>query len=58
MPVYLKILRLWAVSMGKQGHSEEHKILLCSVSFVWSEFLITDDEAPGSIPGATRFYEK
>jgi hypothetical protein len=24
----------------------------------WSEFLITDPEVPGLIPGATRFYQK
>jgi hypothetical protein len=24
----------------------------------WSEFLATDPEIPGSIPGATRFSEK
>jgi hypothetical protein len=24
----------------------------------WSEFLATDPEVPGSIPGATRFSEK
>jgi hypothetical protein len=24
----------------------------------WSEFLATDPEVSGSIPGATRFYEK
>jgi hypothetical protein len=24
----------------------------------WSEFLVTDPEVPGSIPGATRFSEK
>jgi hypothetical protein len=24
----------------------------------WSEFLATDPEHPGSIPGAIRFYEK
>jgi hypothetical protein len=26
--------------------------------FWWSEFLSTDPEDPGSIPGATRFSEK
>jgi hypothetical protein len=25
---------------------------------LWSEFLATDPEVPGSIPGATRFSEK
>jgi hypothetical protein len=32
----------------------------CRVEFVvfWSEFLATDPEVPGPIPGATRFSEK
>jgi hypothetical protein len=32
--------------------------LLTLSRWLWSEFLATDPEVPGSIPGATRFSEK
>jgi len=31
--------------------------LRCAVISKWSEFLATDTEVPGSVPGATRFSE-
>jgi hypothetical protein len=37
--------------------SARGKYLTTSVVY-WSEFLATDPEVPGSIPGATRFSEK
>jgi hypothetical protein len=31
---------------------------MAASAVLWSEFLATDPELPGSIPGATRFSEK
>jgi hypothetical protein len=36
----------------------ENMLLYVTASVVQSEFLATDPEVPGSIPGATRFSEK
>jgi len=33
------------------------RFFLTTRDFRWSEFLATDTEVPGSIPGATRFSE-
>jgi hypothetical protein len=42
-----------------EGRQHEQQSLPETASVVqWSEFLGTDPEVPGSIPGATRFSEK
>jgi hypothetical protein len=35
-----------------------YRSLLAASVVWWSEFLATDPEVPGSIPGSTRFSEK
>jgi hypothetical protein len=46
------------VSLNIQGFPSI-KLLIQTASVVWwSEFLATDPDVPGSIPGATTFSEK
>jgi hypothetical protein len=49
----MHVVRL--VSSCEHGNKDFGFDSLCSL---WSEFLATDPEVPGSIPGATRFSEK
>jgi len=37
--------------------SQVFNIMYLNTVVYWSEFLATDTEVPGSIPGATRFSE-
>jgi hypothetical protein len=47
----------WIIGKRSEFKRETHQILMRKLN-VWSEFLATDPEVPGSIPGAYRLSEK
>ena len=48
---------LWPIEIKSALDALVFRNLVFCICTQWSEFLATDTEVPGSIPGATRFSE-